>query len=377
MKKFLMFVLVVLAFQEMAVAQGSIFEADKIVRINSSDSVETQLIATGKMVEIAGWIENDLFAASRQFILDGSVGDDAIIAAQMVAIYGQVNDMLVTAGETVIIDGVVQGDLFAAGRDVQIAEKARIEGDAFIAGGTITFEGGHIEGNLRIAGAALTLNGTVNNTTTIYSDEVTFGEQYNSSYGTTITSSEPLHRENLGAIPANLTLKTEEQDVWAIIIFQVWFFLSLLITGLILIRLFQKSAVDMSKFARERFWVNTGWGVLTFLAVPIAIVILTILVITIPLSVVVALTYALALFVSYLLVAMSLGAQSITFFTGDSSISTYYWGLALGMLYIAILTNIPYIGGLLNVFLLFFGLGSLGHYLWEISAESRNRATGT
>jgi hypothetical protein len=149
---------------------------------------------------------------------------------------------------------------------------------------------------------------------------------------------------------------------------QLWFYLSLLVTGLVLIWLFYDTAVDLSKFASEKYGRNTGWGLLSFVAIPVVIVLLAIFVITIPLSILMALTYGVALFISYLLVAMSLGVWSIIMIKGGDEVNpaSYYYGLALGIIYIAIITNLPFIGGLANVILLFFGLGSVVRYLWAM-----------
>ncbi|MDZ7691123.1 MAG: hypothetical protein U5K69_08300 [Balneolaceae bacterium] len=347
-------------------AQQSTYRAESIVRIDSQDTLSNNVILTGRTVEIMGYLNNDLFSASRHFLLNGRVNDDAIVTGQMVSIYGHIGDMLMTAGETVVIDGTIDGDLFAAGREVRVTSRAQIGGNAFVAGGTVSLEGGQIGGMLRVAGGEIMLNGSVNNSVEIYSNDVTFGENYQSTYSTTIHSSEPIHRESLGAIPGDLIIDTKEPDLIGIILFQFWFFLSVLITGLILIRLFQKTAIDMSKFATEGFWRNTGLGLLTIIAMPIAILLLAILILTIPLSILLVLTFVLALFAGYILVAITLGVMSILLFTDTAEPSSYYWGLGLGMIYVAILTNLPFIGGILNVILLLFGLGSLVHYIWRM-----------
>ncbi|MDX1636375.1 MAG: polymer-forming cytoskeletal protein [Balneolaceae bacterium] len=357
-------------------AQQSTYRADTIIRIQSGDTLQHNVMLTGESIEVMGYLDNDLFAASRNLLLNGEVADDAFMAGRIVSFSGYIGDMLVTAGETVVIDGIIEGDLFVAGQSVRIAEQAHIRGNAFVAGNDIRLEGATVEGTLRSAGGTLFLDGTINHSTAIYSNEVTFGESYRSRYGTTITSSEPLHRENLGMIPENLALRTEEFDIWSIVLFQVWLFLSLLVTGLVLIRLFQKTAIDMSKFATENFWKNTAWGVGTFFAVPITIMILSLLFVTIPLSILLVLSYGVALLISYLLVAISLGVLSIIFFRGEAEVSSYYWGLALGMVFIAILSNLPFIGFILNILLLFFGLGSLTNYLWQVTRSARGTSSG-
>ena len=356
-------------------AQGSMYKSGSLVQVPEADSIHRQLIATGETVEMSGWLGNDFLSAGRFMMLKGIINDDAIIAGQQVIIDGEVGDLLMSAGESIILNGVVKGDAFLGAREIRITESARIEGNALLGAATIIVDGGEVGGWLRAAGDELRLNGEVGEFTELYSDDVTFGNDYRSSFGTSITSDETIYRENLGVVPADLTLNVQEEPVIFIIVTKIIFYLSVLITGLILLRIFQETAIDIHRFATEKFWKNTGVGLITFIGVPFAIVLLLLPVLTIPLSVLLLLVYLLALFTGYLLVALTLGVMSILYFKGEPEISTYYWGLALGMIIIAILTNLPFIGFVLNALLLFFGLGSLSYYVWLVTTGKKTRGT--
>lgn len=353
-------------------SQGSSYRTGTTIHISSGDTLRGNILTAGQHVEIMGYLDNDLLSASRQFVLQGKVEDDAFVAGEMISVTGQIGDMLLVAGETIIIDGVIEGDLFAAGQEVRISSNARILGNAALAGENIIIEGGSINGWLRAAGSKLELDGTVNNFVELYTNDAKFGTNYQAAYSTTITGTEEIHRENLGEIPENLSIFVEEPDFWSIILFQSWFFLSLMITGLVLIRIFQQTSIDMYRFATEKMFANTGIGLLALIGIPIAIFVLIMLFITLPLAVLLGLVYVISLFISYLLVAMVLGVTAIGYFQKEATQATYYWGLILGMLLIAILTNLPFIGWLLNVFFILFGLGSVIYYIWMISRPSKD-----
>ncbi|MDZ7773060.1 MAG: hypothetical protein U5K31_10040 [Balneolaceae bacterium] len=345
----------------------STYKTGTTIRINESDSLEGNIIAAGQLVEVMGHLNNDLFSASRYLTLNGSVSDDALLAAQLVSVHGSVGDMVLALGETVVVDGRIEGDLFAAGRTVRITGDAWIGGNAFLAGSSVIFESGTVGGALRVAGEEINLDGTVLNFVEIYGSGVTFGENYAAEYSTSIWSSEPVHRENLGNLPPDLTITVDQPSVWSTILWTGGIFLSLLISGLVLIRIFERTAVDLQRFATERFWKNTGIGLASFLLIPLMALVLLVLVFTIPLSIILWVLYGLSLLAGYLLVAMILGAAFILYFREETSTSVYYWGLALGMLLLGLLVNLPWIGGLINLLLLFFGLGSLVRYTWVMS----------
>lgn len=367
MKKLVAVISIAAAFQSVGFAQGSNYKTGEYIRISKTDSIETQLVAAGETVEVFGWLGNDFYSAANFITINGNVGDDAIVAAQNITLRGKVEDMVVAAGETVLIDGEIEGDLFAAGRQVRLTKNAHVFGNTYIAAASVLFEGGTVEGMLRVAGESMELNGQVNNKVIIYGNDASFGSAYSAEYGTDIYSDEHVYRENLGHIPENLSINVEDRSILPLILFKVIFYASLLITGLILIRIFQQTTLDLFRFSTEQISKNTGVGLLTFLAAPLVIVVLMLLVFTIPLSVILMLLYGLALLISYLLVAMVLGVMSILYFRDEATSSTYYWGLLLGMIYIGILVNLPFVGWLFQVLLLFFGLGSLVYYIWMMS----------
>lgn len=353
-------------FPVIAFGQGSVYKYGSTVRINTEDSLSSNVFASGQFIEMMGYIDNDFFAASRHLLINGTITDDVMAAAQMLSVRGSIEEMLIGAGETVVIDGEIGGDTFIAGREIRIAENARIRGNVALAANTVVLEGGIIDGWLRVAAEHINLNGSVNNYVELYSSNVNFGPNYSATYSTTITTDEPIYRENLGNTPDNLTIMVEKEPFLPVLLFKVWFYISLLITGLVLIRVFQQTSVDLFRFSTERLFKNTGAGLLTFILVPLTILVMLFLVVTIPLSIILSLLYGLALFVSYLLVAMTLGVLAITYFKEEST-SVYYWGLALGLVLIAIFTNIPFIGWIVNLLLLFFGLGTLTYYIWTMS----------
>lgn len=357
--------------------QGSTYRIGSTIHINQEDTLRGNTMMAGQLLEMMGVANDDFFSASRQLILQGRVEDDAFVGGEVVSIGGEVGDMLVAAGETVIIDGIIEGDLFAVGREIQITEHAQIRGNVAVAGEHIVFKQGSVGGWFRAAGNRMELNGRINNFVELYSNDVNFGDNYRAAYSTTITSTEQLYRENLGVAPENLNLFVEEPDVWSIILVQLWLFLSLMLTGLVLIRIFQQTATDMYRFATEHVLKNTGIGLLALVGIPIAILVLIILFITLPLAVLLALTYALALFISYLLVAMVLGVTGISYFQKQPTQGTYYWGLILGMVLVAILSNLPFIGWLVNLFFILFGLGSVLYYLWMMSGASQQISNAT
>lgn len=354
----LLFFTVFLTYTDTLSAQGSRFEAGDVFRLSENDTVSHQLMAAGEWIEIAGFTENDLFAAGSSITLRGMVGDDAFLAGETIHMSGIVNDMLLSASESLFMDGTVRGDMFAAGEELRLSENTVIDGKLFLAGNDIKISGATVNGRARIAANSVRLDGEFNDQVVIYSNDVVFGPDYRSPGDTKIVSNEELYRENLGHIPERLILDIKQPSLLPIVLFQAWFYLSMLLTGVVMIYLFKPVTGDLHRFATERFWKNTGIGFLLVILTPLLVVLLMFPVITIPLALLICTLFTISLYLSYLAVAMMLGLQFIQWFSKETTGMTYYWSLALGLILIAIINNLPFIGLFFSALLLFFGTGS-------------------
>jgi len=348
-------------------AQGSIYKFGPTIRINKGDSISNNVMAAGQFIDIYGHLGDDLYGGARNLVINGSIDDDAIVAGQNVTVTGTVGDMLVAAGENVLIDGQIYGDLFAAGAEVRIAPDAHIHGNVAVAGDKITFEGGTIDGWMRASGNEITLDGSVGNYVELYGNKFNFGDNYRPESGTTITATHEIDLNDLGTPPDDLQIVVNKENTWGAALFlSLWFYVSLLITGALLIFIFRETTNDLHRFSTERYIRNTGIGFLTFLATPIVVIILLVLVLTIPLSLLLITLYGLALFIGYLLVALTLGTLVIRFIKSEQTFLDYFWGLALGMVIIFILSILPFVGWIINLLLIFFGLGTFVTYFWQL-----------
>jgi cytoskeletal protein CcmA (bactofilin family) len=349
-------------------AQASNYELGTTIRITKVDTVMPNLLAGGQLVDISGHLGDDLFSASRFIDIRGTVSDDAIIGAQSVNLTGRVGDMLVAVGETIIIDGIVEGDLFAAGNNIFLGPNAQIRGNVALGGNDVTVDQSVIDGWLRIGGSNVIVNGRVGNYVELYTANVTFGENYEPATITTITTTHNLTRDDLPNAPDDLTIIVDEAEEALVpaILFGIWFYIATLIIGILLILLFPQTTVDLYRFATERYLRNTGLGLLLFLAIPVSIVVLLILIFTIPLSIICLMLYGLALFAGFLLVALVLGTTGIRLIKSQEAHLDYFWGLALGMVLIVLLSALPYAGPFINILFIFFGLGTLLSYLWQL-----------
>ena len=100
-----------------------------------------------------------------------------------------------------------------------------------------------------------------------------------------------------------------------------------------------------------------GIGFLAMIVPPIAVVILIVTLIGIPVALTTLLLWLLTLCFAQIVVARSLGG--ILLKNGRDSMGHTAVSLLLGLIFIVIVTNIPYIGGILSLLLTIIGMGAL------------------
>lgn len=369
MKKLLGLGLIIFLLPATLLAQGTTYKFDSTILVNESDTIATNVISAGQFIGILGHLDDDLFSASQSIEINGSIRDDALVAAADVTVKGVIGDMLVAAGETVTIDGEIAGDLFIAANEITLTPNAKIHGNVAMAGSEINIEGGTIAGWLRASGDELKLNGEVRRYVELFGDEFNFGENYRSLSSTSITAPHALDRANMGSAPKDLKISVLEEAYWiegAGLLFNIWLYLSLLLTGCLLMVIFKQTTGDLYLFSKERYLRNTGIGALLIIGVPVIIFVLTLLILTIPISFILMMLYGMALLLGFLLVSVTLGTMGIRYFKSDEDFSDYFWGLALGMIIILLLGALPLFGWLINILLLLFGLGTFVTYLWQL-----------
>lgn len=364
---------ILIAIPSTLTAQGSIYRYGDVVRIDSADTINNQLFAAGEWVEIAGVLNNDLYTAGNTITIEGSIEDDVFLAGNMITVKGSITDMLVAAARNIIIDGQTGGDVIAAGRSIRLTENGTIGGNLFLGAEDIHLKGSIVEGQSRIAANTVHLDGVFGGHVVVYSNDVTFGEQYFNPGETKIVSNKPLFRENLNVIPERLSIEVHRPPYLPVLIIQIWFYLSLLVIGTVLLVLFRETTKDMQRFAVERVWKNSGVGFIIFLVTPLLIFLMLFPIITIPLAGITGILYLLLLLAGYILTSMILGLQVMLWFKSKDKPSIYFYGLTLGLIIMAIINNLPFLGPLFSLFFLFLGIGSITSYIYMSYKEKLAR----
>jgi len=388
---------------------------DRIV-IGKDEVIDDDLYLAGSDIIIDGTVNGDVMAAGNTVVINGSITGDLWAAGGSVTVNGQVGDDLFAAAAAVTLgpDAHIGDDVFSSGASVETQSGSSIGGELMIG----AFQGlvaGDVIENLRVGANRLRLEGTVGGDAWVAVNAaeqdytpmpmwfgpdapampsvpagLTFGEDASIAGKLTYTSPAQV------AIPSGVASQVEHQlppadeqvarEVRRENGLGSWFLdslrrlISLLVVGLLLARFLPLWIQKPTEALRERPWASLGAGFLALIIVPFALLVALGVVITAAVLVgaltlggllgailglgLSGLGLAVTLFglaLAYLpqLIVAYLGGRWILQRLHSASAESIYWPVVLGVFILAALFAIPFLGALVEILVVLFGLGAI------------------
>jgi len=336
----------------------------------TSGETYKNLYTAGNMVTIDGNIERSMYAAGNIITMNGNVENDANIAGGTLLIRGQVGGSAHLAGGNLVIDSAISDDLFIAGGNITLTSKASIGGDLLIAGGTVDIQS-PVTGNLFIRGGEVTINSKVEGITNIEVGNLSIGSQaeimqdlvYRASQkaniadGATILGAIDYQQSQVNKINRINALK----NLFGILTFA--FLMKILIyivTGLILVLLFNKLVEPVVKDGLKNFWPSLGIGFAALILIPLICIILLITVIGSMMAGFLGILYALFLILALPLGSIVFGSWLIKLFNNKKTTYQVDWqAVVVGVILLSIISLIPIFGWLIAFIFMLIALGAL------------------
>lgn len=330
------------------------------VRIDKADTLEADLIASGRYIEIMGFVNGDLFAAGQQVTIEGSVYDNVTTAAQNVTLRGSIGGTVFAAGQTVIIDGEINSDVIVFSGDVRITNNGSINGNLYVGTGYLRMEGGNISGWIHGGSGEIYLNGTVKDSVAIGVDKASFGNSY-SAKGTRLNVSEDFNIDEVGNPPLDLKTVIEKDDLYFDTLFFFWSLISMFIVG-VLIALFLKTPTKrLISEANDNILKNLGVGFIALIVTPVIVAILLFLIVTIPAALIFTALYLITLYVGIIISGIFAGSLILGTAKKETE-NKLLLSLLVGLVIVMLLGEVPVIGWLFSLIFICFGMGSILTY---------------
>ncbi len=267
-----------------------------------------------------------------------------------------IDDDLQAFGGTVVIEGTVNGDVQAFAGTILV--EGTVNGDLSTFGGTVVLaEGAVVAGNLAAAAGDVTIAGQVTENVDVGAGTVLLAET--ARVGGDLNYDGELVREDGSVVGGAVT-----QDVTSVspvdfgafdAVFAFYGLLASLLLGAIVLLAFPGTADRVSATALTEPLRAGGVGLLTLVAVPIALVLVAVTVIGIPITIVGALLFAVVAWVATVFGRLAVGNWLLTY----ANVSNRWAGLVVGFLVVAAVGYVPFVGGVVDLVVFLLGLGAL------------------
>ena len=339
-------------------------------------------------------IDDDLYAFGQNVTILGHVTCSVVAGGNTVTIGGEIGGDVMAAGSTVMIDGPVHGSIRAAGQSVQL--RNQVDGDLLATGNSISVVGdGAVGRDLLGAGTALTIAGPVGRNVNASGQEVRISNSVGGDVTGTVTNlrldptaqvkgnvayTSPNEAEVAPGATVNGTIVRSEPatqaEAPATALALDWFkgVVGLAVLGLVLLALFPRAVSRNTAMLRLSPWKSLGLGAAVLVLTPILAAVVFGLGLWVGgwwLGLVLLGVYLVWLALGYLVSAATLGGALLTRVRGVRGLPI--WSLLLGLVILAAVQLVPFIGGLVGLAAVVFGSGAL--LLTIASARTSNWST--
>lgn len=303
--------------------------------------------AGGTVVVEADETYENVEAVSGSIVVRGTVTGDVSGAAGNihVAESGTVEGSIEAAAGTLRIDGTVGDDVDVGGGHVEVSETGRIGGDLTAGAGFLRVNGA-VGGDVRAGAETIVIGPNADVGGEFRYDAENFDRDENATVAGGVVED--------ASLVGNVGPTGEFFSVPPVLV-AVYGLLVNLLLGAVLLAAFPAFSSNVADSVAHDTVASGGVGLLTLIAVPIALVLVAITIIGIPLAVVGALVFALLLWIGAVYGQYGVGAWAL----GYADVDDRWLALVVGLVGFALLGAVPILGGLAELLALLVGLGAL------------------
>jgi cytoskeletal protein CcmA (bactofilin family) len=365
-EKLLAFLTVLLTLLFFDSSQGTEFKVVDTFFFPDTAIIQDDLFIAGGNIKLDGIIEGDLISASRSLVQNGLVLGSLNSASQDLDVLGEIKGSVRGFAQNITVNGKLEKNLLACGYRVDVKPGAEIGKDITAFCGKMSLDG-KLEGDLNGNMDELIISGVVNGTVSVKAGRITLMPTAR-ILGDFKYESEKEAKIQRGAQISGETVWTEtkaekEKEPKSIftgksLIPEMLFLLALMVTGIVLTIICKRNAYQAKQAVGDSFLKSLGWGFVSIICIPIAILILVLTVIGIPIAIIALFTYAVLIYVAKIPVATFVGEKIIKAL-GKEGKPSLIWSMLLGLVVLTLVLNIPYLEWPLYFVILFTGFGAI------------------
>ncbi len=359
-----------------APAEAAIFKSGENINLGGSTAITENIYVAGGMITIKGEVIGDINAVGGNVSIGASSTQDIHSAGGMIEVNGSAQDVRL-AGGFLNVEAKINGDLFVAGGFLRTRPDTVVTGDIMTGTGAAQLDG-IFKGKAEINGGEITLSGKFESPITVNAEKVIVTETAELMQGAKIKALEPAQIANGAKItgeivfekiksksPAGKLTQEKTKNFLPIIFATIGLaaLLSLLVAGLIGLKLFKPGITSGTDYALRNFWLNLILGFTALILVPVAVVIMFLTVIGSFVAFVVLSAFALLCILAKLMTVFIVGSAVWKIIFRKTNDKPSWKTLLVGLLVYYVIMLIPLIGWFLAGIFFCVGLGTIMRYV--------------
>jgi cytoskeletal protein CcmA (bactofilin family) len=346
-------------------------------------SIGDTRLSAGDDVQIDNPVKGSAFAAGARVGVTARIDGSAYLSGGDVTVSAPIGHNLYMAGGDLRLEGVVYGRLRAAGGNVRVARDALVDGNASLAGGSIEVDGG-VGRDLRAYGESIVINGVIGGDVELAGERIRIGPDARIAGKVEYRSGRPIVIDPEASIGRGITEMQKEKRWMRSIgrgttVMGTTFSFGLVLIGALMLLALPRFTREAAMKLRQRPAIAAGVGCVMLLGVPFMILLLVLTIIGIPLALLFAFGYVVLLLLGYLIAAIFLGDTVLErISTGKAqSIGWRMLFMLLALVAIAVVRQMPFIGGVVVAVLFVAGIGAFTMRAWQGFRRDTEQAPAT
>lgn len=332
--------------------------------------------AAGNRVVISTPMPADVLVAGRDVDIKQPVAGDILAAGRRIELEARADDDVRMVGAEVIVNAPVSGDVTIAGQSITLGPDAHVSGRSWITGRTVEIEG-VLERELNVAAAEVVIAGELQKPVRIVAEKldirpgarvlapVTYRGANEATIAKDATVTGPISFTRIDAREAQ---RARQWPSVSTLLFVAHLFLA----GLLVIVFMPRTERSVIETLRAQPLKSFMTGFTLLVTVPIAALVLIVTVLGLPIGLMLAATYGVALFAGVLTTAFFLGDAEARWLNSQAQPTRGRQAALLlaGILTLALLRIV--LGGVAVFVAVLFGLGALSVSLYQAYVRARH-----
>jgi len=343
--------------------------------LNSAETIGDDVYMVGETVSVKGKVIGDLVTLAKSISCTGQVAADLLAIGANVEVAGNINDDLRILGLLTDLCGNIGDDALLIGLKVHTGSDSRIGHNTIILAGQSAIDG-TMRGDLVVTGYNTIISGNVGGNVTASVAKLQLTPTTHVKGNLIYTGQDPVQIPP-GAVVEGQVIHHQPQaynhvfyekhaPTWIRLVARLTWDISLMFVGVLLLLLVPQTMSISSQTMVTNPFSAFFYGLLWLVGAPVLASVAAIAIIGIPIAITIAFLYLASLYLSVLPVALWIGEKAFR------TPGRPYFSMMLGLLCIALLRSLPYVGFVFGIIILTVGLGSLALSLCNYLKDTRD-----